>query len=141
MSATLELPEDNPLRAEPRTRSFDRTHLPSLFTARQKHDRAPDSDAKRQPAASQPAALASTKYRKAGSRPGAGARANERAQHGMQAAWAKAQAPLGDLEVENEARHEEVVRTAKVEPLPNARMKETTRLVVRGWGRQPQPQS
>ena len=48
---------------------------------------------------------------------------------------------LDDLEVEGEARHEDVVRTAKVEPLPILRMKVTTRLVVRGRGREPRPQS
>ena len=40
-----------------------------------------------------------------------------------------------------EEEHEQLDGVVKVEPPPMLRMKVTTRLVVRGWGRQPQPQS
>ena len=46
---------------------------------------------------------------------------------------------LHDHEVDGDGRHEEVVRRVKVKPLPMSRMKVTTRLVVRGRGREPQP--
>ena len=46
-----------------------------------------------------------------------------------------------DHEVDRDARHEEVVCSVKVKPLPISRMMLTTRLVVRGRGREPQPQS
>ena len=54
---------------------------------------------------------------------------------------AKGAGPCCDAEVDGDARHEAVVRKAKVEPLPILRMMSTTRLVVRGRGREPQPQS
>ena len=53
----------------------------------------------------------------------------------------KAQATRSSLKVARNQRHEQVVRTAKVKPLPNLRMKVTTRPVVRGRGREPRPQS
>ena len=46
-----------------------------------------------------------------------------------------------DGDVDGGARHEEVVREAKVKPLPILRMMVTTRPVVRGRGHEPQPQS
>ena len=46
-----------------------------------------------------------------------------------------------DGEVDGDARHKEVVREAKVKPLPILRMIVSTRPVVRGRGHEPQPQS
>ena len=46
-----------------------------------------------------------------------------------------------DVEDVGEEEHEQLVSAVKVEPPPILRVKVTTRLVVRGWGRQPQPQS
>ena len=48
---------------------------------------------------------------------------------------------MHDHEVDGDARHGEVVRRVKVKPLPISRMMLTTRPVVRGRGREPQPQS
>ena len=44
-------------------------------------------------------------------------------------------------EVDGVTCHEDIVHGAKVKPLPILRMKVTTRLVVRGRDREPQPQS
>ena len=53
----------------------------------------------------------------------------------------EALAPTNSLLLEGNSRHEELLHVAEVKPLPIFRMMVTLRLVVRGSGREPQPQS
>ena len=53
----------------------------------------------------------------------------------------EALAPTNSLLLEGNSRHEELLHVAEVKPLAIFRMMVTLRLVVRGSGREPQPQS
>ena len=53
----------------------------------------------------------------------------------------EAPTPTNGLELEGKSVNVELLRVAKVQPLPIFRMMVTLRLVVRGSGREPQPQS